>query len=76
MVIFHWLGNWPVCRNKFTIFVITGRRTSRQLTRRRVGIGSRGHDFFAADSMSARISVSVRYNLNSVIIIAVLVECN
>ena len=44
-------GRYPVCRDRFTIFVITGAKCSQSSLRSHVGTGSNAHDFVGEDIM-------------------------
>ena len=59
-----WVEGWSFSTGseieRFTILVITGRRTLRELISRCDGTGSRAHDFFAMEFMRSGIWLSLR----------------
>jgi dihydrodipicolinate reductase len=57
---FQFSGKQPDCRDKFVILVRIGRRTSKHLTTRGVGIGSSEQDFLLDFAIKCMTSSSLR----------------
>jgi hypothetical protein len=57
---FQFSGKQPDCRDKFVILVRKGRRTSKHLTTRGVGIGSREQDFLLDFAIKCMTSSSLK----------------